>query len=82
MSNESGLAKPLTCTKIAPAAAAMAEPSTNIVMRCRRIGTPSVAATRLWSRPAMTSRCTGLRATKIASNSTSATAHNHTQKIR
>ena len=63
MSKESGLAKPLTCTKIAPAAAAITEPSTNIVMRCRNTGTPRVAATRFWSRPAMTSRCTGPRAT-------------------
>jgi hypothetical protein len=81
MPKESGLMKPLLWAKIAPATPAIAEPSTNIVMRERSTGTPRVAATTSWSRMAMVSRWTGDRARKIVRVSTRANAPNHTQKI-
>ncbi len=45
MLKSSGLAKPLVWTNSAPAAAAIPEPSTNIVTRRLSVGTPKVAAT-------------------------------------
>ena len=82
MPNWSGVAKLLACTTIAPATPAITEPSTNITMRTRSVGTPSVLATTSWSRPAMASRCSGERATKIVSSSTTPRAPSQSQNSR
>ena len=58
----------------------MADPSTNITMRTRTVGTPSVAATVGWSRIAMASRLAGERAIQMPIKSTAARATMYTQK--
>ncbi len=81
MPKSSGFANPLVCTNRVPATAAIAEPSTNIVTRRFSVGTPNVAATCAWSRPAIASRCTTERASQIASSITRPSAMNHTQNV-
>ena len=59
--NSAGWANPRPCTNSEPANAPIDDPSTNITMRTRIVGIPSVAATVGWSRIAMASRLAGPR---------------------